>query len=175
LNAIAHGVSLHEQRRRAQRALLVPTQLSSVGMIDYALQYLLATGDFARVDELRAQAVEQSTAWQRGGGAAVCELSHESERFLTATKGRVYFFSTTYGPFVKIGFSDRPWRRVEQVHFRRGDRCDVELHLPGGRLHETYLHRLFNRHRVEREWFSYCDEIHRFLHRAVHLQASGIP
>jgi hypothetical protein len=72
--------------------------------------------------------------------------------------GYVYFILSGSGD-VKIGYSERPGRRLDQLQTGRADRLSLLAAFPGTAQLEADLHRRFAEHRKCGEWFSPAPEI----------------
>lgn len=73
--------------------------------------------------------------------------------------GFVYFAQREHGDLIKIGFSQNPQKRCEDLKAR------LLATEPGGRAREHRLHLQFAWHRREGEWFEPADELIRYIRR----------
>lgn len=81
------------------------------------------------------------------------------ERYWQRTSSRVYFLSD--GELIKIGFSERPEFRKEDLEKEVGLPLTLIGTLPGGAMLESRLHRRFSDFRVRGEWFSITEDMAR--------------
>lgn len=77
--------------------------------------------------------------------------------------GSVYFIQQGAAGPIKIGFSDRPERRVAQLQTSTPERLRILATMPGSKQTEGSLHRRFARHRMQGEWFRPAQEILDFV------------
>lgn len=77
--------------------------------------------------------------------------------------GLVYFALAADLGKVKIGTSRWPDIRIREIQTCCPVRVEYVFFLEGGRPMERHVHRLFQHLRCRGEWFSYTDEIQRFM------------
>ena len=79
--------------------------------------------------------------------------------------GYVYFFETTCGRFVKIGYSKDPYRRHGQLGTLRPTAfdCHVLGFIPGTYATERWLHSAFQAEHDNGEWFRLSRRLERFI------------
>lgn len=85
---------------------------------------------------------------------------------------RVYFIKA--GPYVKIGFSVSPRRRLAMLDSYCPEPPQLIAEFAGGRFLEHRLQYFFRDHHARREWFYWCQEIENVAYGEL-PDLSGLP
>lgn len=75
------------------------------------------------------------------------------------TAGFVYFIQANEGGPVKIGWSDNPKRRLNQLQAAHHGTLNLLAAVPGGRDTEKSIHGRLDDYRVRGEWFEDCEPV----------------
>lgn len=84
---------------------------------------------------------------------------------LHKTSEYVYFIICKYSMFIKIGYSDDPYRRLKQLQTGCPHRLELVKLIIGGYTQEQELHDFYSKLRVTSslEWFCYSDEMRNYI------------
>ncbi len=82
---------------------------------------------------------------------------------LVAKPRESYVYFARGGPYVKIGFSTNINGRIDTIRNAAPFAVEIAGLMVGDQSLETELHRKFKTHRVNREWFNWCEEIECFV------------
>jgi hypothetical protein len=88
-----------------------------------------------------------------------------SARRARGRDGYVYFIATPCRRFVKIGFSTMPGARLAQINGNTPEKCTMIGCVPATRSYERTMHRVFEEHRHNGEWFNLAPEITEHIRR----------
>ncbi|MEU8718295.1 GIY-YIG nuclease family protein [Streptomyces sp. NPDC048663] len=83
--------------------------------------------------------------------------------------GYVYVMGSAQWPYVKIGYSKDPAKRLWFVQVGSPVRLELLATYEGGRTLEAALHRYFRRHQMNGEWFDLGDSAVERVSAAVDL------
>lgn len=76
----------------------------------------------------------------------------------------IYFIRS--GDFVKVGLSEKPWKRLSDLQTAHHDHLEMLAVMPGDRTTEQDLHRRFSEYRHNREWFRSSKLLMEFIEQA---------
>jgi T5orf172 domain len=102
-----------------------------------------------------------------GNGRAVSAKRLATAAFGADDSGYVYFLRRAGE--IKIGWSKNPFRRADDLKTGASDKVKSLVALNGTRRHEKLLHRQFERHRRNGEWFTAAPALAEFIARCVML------
>lgn len=75
----------------------------------------------------------------------------------------IYFIKNVANGTIKIGFSDKPNKRLSELQTGSADKLVLIKAIDGDESVEAALHEQFALHRLQGEWFSPADELIQFI------------
>lgn len=146
---------------------LIKALLKWLGIDERAIQHLEKKGrEYVVADKKRAVIVDYIDKLERE--AEEIKQQQAQPGYWDAVErgrsgGQVYFILNESAGMVKIGFSRNPEKRLTEL--RTGSAGEIKLlaTIEGSLAIERQLHKRFEMHRRNGEWFIYSDEIRSYI------------
>lgn len=109
----------------------------------------------------RAQALNVRASESKSGTTPPPSRKEKNPR----EPGFIYFLRV--GELVKIGYSNRPTRRLKELRTAMGVEFDAFLAVRGVRADERIIHEALEKHRRHREWFVLAPAVSMLMSRSL--------